>query len=378
MPGQKSIGQQTRRVLDGVELGIQEGTYPKGTAIPSYRALCDLYDVSINTVRSAIDVLVERGLLYRKERSGTFVRVGMPETNASQSIGLRCVTFIEKQQPPVRVGFHRAYMPGYSEALENLDVKMRFEEWREEMEAYGNLLADGLAAGDQGCVLVNFVDAGLMEWLESAGVPFVVEYYCYYPTEGLPPHHRVYVNKAKAGFDATQRLLEIGHERIGFAGLSGLPEGMPGLYDGYRAALLCAGEGPRERDIMDFSTDEPEAALGYARRFLGRADLPTAMFCKTDALALAFLEVAEDVGIEVPGDLSVVGFNDLPGAARADPPLTTVASPRRLLGRTAVELLLTVAEKQPSEPQRRVLECHLRLRESTAPPGKRAAAKPTG
>ncbi|MFP4027959.1 MAG: GntR family transcriptional regulator [Candidatus Brocadiia bacterium] len=373
MSGNKKNGRQTERVVDGVELGIREGTFAPGTPIPSYRSLSDLYDVSINTVRRAIDILVGKGLLYRKERSGTYVRAELSTENSSDSNGLNCVTVIEKPQPLSRAGFQQAYMAGYTEAMEHLDIKMRFEVWQKNLDDFGVLIADRFSAKDQGCVLVNFVDRDFMQWLDRMDLPFVVQYYCYYPTEELPPHDRVYVNKMKAGFEATQHLLDIGHRRIGFAGHSRASDNLPGLYDGYRAALLRAGTGPRSGDIMEFSTDEVSAALSPVRKFLGRNNLPTAVFCKTDALAIAFLKVAPEVGIHVPDDLSVVGFNDLPAAAKSDPPLTTIASPRRFLGKTAVELLFSSASEDRDGPQERVLGCHLLLRESTAPADKAAS-----
>ena len=74
------------------------------------------------------------------------------------------------------------------------------------------------------------------------------------------------------------------------------------------------------------------------------------------------------VPLRVPRDLSVVGFDDLPEAENSDPPLTTVANPRVLLGRTAVEMLLQAAAGRFAEPQARALEGCLIVRESTGPP----------
>ena len=101
-------------------------------------------------------------------------------------------------------------------------------------------------------------------------------------------------------------------------------------------------------------------------RFLKHTDRPTAIVAHNDALAMAVLAASCRLGLRVPGEVSVVGFDDLPDAVRSDPPLTTVSNPRVLLGRTAVEMLIDASAGKSDTPQVRVLEGCLIGRGSTA------------
>ena len=111
--------------------------------------------------------------------------------------------------------------------------------------------------------------------------------------------------------------------------------------------------------------DAAERAAGI-RAMLRRADRPTALLALTDELALAALEVARELGLEVPADLSIVGFDDLPGAAWAPPGLTTFDQRTR---ETAIELAHTLVEiiDGRTAEQRRLIRPHLVLRGSHGP-----------
>jgi DNA-binding LacI/PurR family transcriptional regulator len=97
---------------------------------------------------------------------------------------------------------------------------------------------------------------------------------------------------------------------------------------------------------------------------LDQADRPTDLLAMSDELAIGALRAAEAIGIAVPEELSVIGFDDTPLAAEARPPLSTIAQPHREKGETAARMLL-----QPdAQPRRVALPTSLVVRESTAPP----------
>jgi DNA-binding LacI/PurR family transcriptional regulator len=364
------------RVAESIEHAVREGAFAPDALLPSHRELCRLHGVSLKTVRKALDILEERGVLYRRERSGTYVHpAAVAPRAASTQANLACINFVERDQPASRSALRTDYLMGYTDALEHLDVKMRFVRWMEGEDECGALLSDRFAPETQGCVLLNITPPRLMWWLAERRIPFVVQFFRHYSIEDLPPHPRVYVNKVGAGWEATRYLMGLGHQRIGFAGAVPEEQDAPGLYFGYRAALLSAGSDHRRDDILPFLTDEVDVALRPVRRFLERNGHLTAIVCQTDAMAIAILRVAQTLGIRVPEDLSVIGFNDLPEAAQANPPLTTMASPRRALARAAVEMLLSSAQKPPEDYETRVLNCHLMIRKSTAAPGRKGEAQ---
>lgn len=167
--------------------------------------------------------------------------------------------------------------------------------------------------------------------------------------------------------DAVQHLLDLGHTRIGMvAGRAHSPAGAARLH-GYRAALEEAGIAydPAIVRSTDFDFGESLAATLHILR---GPDRPTALFAASDAQAMGVLEAARQRGLSVPGDLSVLSFDDSLVAAMASPPLSAVRQPFEELGHEATRVLVQLAEGRPPASQRIELATQLVLRSSTAAP----------
>ena len=140
---------------------------------------------------------------------------------------------------------------------------------------------------------------------------------------------------------ATEHLLSLGHRRIGHAGGLASIECSEARLSGYASALRRAGIALEESLITHVPFDY-EAGLRAGQQLLDLTDPPTAVFAASDEIALGVVEEARRRGVRVPQDLSVVGFDDTFLAARATPPLTTVAQPLIEMGRLAVRSLAQV------------------------------------
>lgn len=169
---------------------------------------------------------------------------------------------------------------------------------------------------------------------------------------------------------AAAHLLELGHREIVFAGPPPAPSGVVHhRLDGFRRAFSEAGARWDERltEPVPATTHEHGRALG--RRL--RRDHPevTAVFATADILAIGVMAGLAEAGLSVPGDVSVVGFDDLDLCRLVTPNLTTVAQDIAAKAATAVDLLLgSIADdRHPPEPV--TLDVHLVIRDSTAPPG---------
>jgi DNA-binding LacI/PurR family transcriptional regulator len=101
---------------------------------------------------------------------------------------------------------------------------------------------------------------------------------------------------------------------------------------------------------------------------LEQPDRPTGLLCVSDAFALDALRAAADLGLRVPEDLSVVGYDDSRLAATSRPPLTTIRQDVRAKGRDAVAALVRAINDPSGRPERVVLPAELVVRESTGPP----------
>lgn len=165
---------------------------------------------------------------------------------------------------------------------------------------------------------------------------------------------------------AVDHLLGLGHRRIGMV------TGRPDLISaelrerGFREAHAAAGVRVDE-SLLQPGSFEPEPAHAAVRALLTLPDPPTAIFAANDLSALATLEAAAELRIDVPGSLSVVGFDNIPESALAHPPLTTVEQPIRQFGREAIAMLVAlIAGEQPANTHL-TLDTKLVVRRSTAP-----------
>ena len=141
----------------------------------------------------------------------------------------------------------------------------------------------------------------------------------------------------QGGMTAVQHLLELGHRRIAMLrGYECLVD--DARYHGYSAALTEAGidVDPGLVDRADFRV---APAVAAAEKILRRRDRPTAVFAANDHEAVGVIEAARRLGLSVPGDLSVVGFDDNVLAAAASPPLTSVRQPFAQMGAVAYRIL---------------------------------------
>jgi len=165
------------------------------------------------------------------------------------------------------------------------------------------------------------------------------------------------------GFKATEYLIKLGHQRIGFV-TGNLSMGCAtDRLDGYCAALKKHGISMNEDLIYEGNFFQPD---GYeaGKALLGLPDPPTAIFASNDVMAFGVMEAVRDRGLRIPSDISIVGFDAIPQSALVHPPLTTVRQPLEEMGRMAVRSLLDLIEDPRRSAERVVLPTDLIVRDS--------------
>lgn len=140
--------------------------------------------------------------------------------------------------------------------------------------------------------------------------------------------------------------------------------------EGYASAVEVAGLSWDEVPIYECAENAPALGREAARILLAQRPRPTALLCLSDQLALGALEAAKEMGIDVPDDLSVVGFDDIPEAARSEPPLTTVNQSHVEKGLRAGRMLVSQLRGE-EPPASELLPTRLVVRGSTARPPKK-------
>jgi DNA-binding LacI/PurR family transcriptional regulator len=216
-----------------------------------------------------------------------------------------------------------------------------------------------------------------VDWLLRRRLPLV--FIDQVPAEGIPAVNVADRDGARA---AAQLLVDLGHRRVGvvtagYRGAHGLVNA-DDIIDGYAAAqrlagwldaLTPAGIAPR---ISRHRDGHREAGYQAGRLLLDAPDRPTAVLCFSDVMAQGVVEAARDLGLTVPTDLSVIGFDDSALSARMRPPLTTVRQDIHAKGHAAAAFLTRAIEAArngtPAPAEHLCLPAELVVRESTAPP----------
>lgn len=166
---------------------------------------------------------------------------------------------------------------------------------------------------------------------------------------------------------ATEYLLSLGHRRIALIGGPPSYQCSQEREEGYRAALQAAGLSVDQVYVRpgEFMYD---TGLVQTSALLDLPEPPTAVFAGSDLQAMGVYAAARARGLSVPHDLSVVGFDDVPMSATANPPLTTVRQPLAEMGLVATSMLLRLVNGEPLDSMGMVLPTSLICRESCASP----------
>jgi LacI family transcriptional regulator len=171
------------------------------------------------------------------------------------------------------------------------------------------------------------------------------------PNTGTPDYPAIIATNQEGALSAMKYLTGLGHRRIGhIAGSMELISANQRL-EGYKDGLAAASI-PLNEDLIEFGDYTTETAVICARKLLSLPDRPTAIFAANDMSAMGIYQAAKELGLQIPGDLSVVGFDNLREAAYLNPPLTTIDQFVEKMGTMATEMLvkLVQGESRPVTP----------------------------
>ena len=319
-----------------------------GVSVPTVsKVLNGRPDVSAATRAKVESVIDRRGYRRRRPRRGSGLRlIDLVIHELDSAWAIELITGVEHVAAAARVGVVLSELGGAHRPP---------QEW----------LDDLLARPPLGVILVlSGLDVSQRRQLAARSIPVVVV-----DTAGEPPTDVPTVGSANwnGGLAATRHLLSLGHRRI--AVISGPADGMcrRARIDGYRTGLEEAGihVDPALVRHGDFFVG---GGYEHGAQLLDLPDPPTAIFAGSDLQALGVLRAARERNLQVPVDLSVVGYDDLPVAAWIGPPLTTVRQPLREMAATAARMVLALARGEEPANRRIDLATELVVRESTAPP----------
>lgn len=245
-----------------------------------------------------------------------------------------------------------AFNKGYSVFLCNTELDTQRELFY--VDVLSKKQVDGIifvAAGDQADSLDFLIQRGMPVVMIDRNVPNV-------EVDAVLPDHQL------GGFLATRHLLELGHTRIAcIAGPSSITPSAERI-TGYRNALEQAGI-PYDESLVVRGDYHAQSGMDITHSLLKMDSRPTAIFALNDLMALGALRAAAEAGCLVPKDIAVVGYDDLELSQFTNPPLTTIAQPKKEIGTQAVQLLVDRISQKSRPPSRLVLPPALIVRRST-------------
>ena len=176
------------------------------------------------------------------------------------------------------------------------------------------------------------------------------------------------VDENAAGELATQHLIDLGHERIGF--VAGPQHYLPTQYKGAGRLAALRAAGLDSAELVAHGEFTVEGGRRALRALLAMPDPPTAVICSSDVMAMGVLQEALRQGVRVPDDLSVVGFDGIEACMWSRPPLTTVEQPIRDIAEMAVDALQKLIRDPETVLPNYLFRPRLRVRASTAAPAR--------
>ncbi|MCG8597695.1 MAG: LacI family DNA-binding transcriptional regulator [Kiloniellales bacterium] len=250
----------------------------------------------------------------------------------------------------------RLHAEGYTLVVSSSDYDPTTEQ-----QQISSLVSNGI----DGLVLIGTShDPEVFQLLERKAIPFVLTW----AWDQDYPHPQIGFCNASAAAAVANYLLDIGHRRVGM--ISGPARGNDragARIRGARRALAARGCELEDRNLVESPFDIREGSKAFAR-LMRQPDPPTAVLCGSDVFAIGALFEARRLGLSVPEDVSVTGFDDTDLASCIVPALTTLRTPRSEMAEvTAAYLLDRLAGRKTGAHQ---LETELIVRESSAPPGR--------
>jgi GntR family transcriptional regulator of arabinose operon len=352
------------RIIEEIRERILAGDLVAGDRLPSELQMAQQHHTSRGTVRHALDVLVNEGLLERVQGSGTFVRLSSltREHSATQAVQKSIGIILSQANDELNMGILR----GVEQVARPRGYQLSFAYTEENAEEQEHTIAH-LAASAAGLIIFpvsNQPHDQAIAQLQNATFPFVlVDRYladldCDYVTS----------DNLGGGYRATEHLLILGHTRIGFAynpagGL--LTTSVRDRWEGYRKALQEYNQ-PYDKSLVYYlSSLVSDASITSYDDFITSPHRPSAIFAANDSIALEIFQTAGRHGLRIPEDIALVGFDDVTFAAHLSTPLTTVAQQSVEMGMHAGILLLNRIEQQISGPPKHIeLPTNLIIRQS--------------
>ena len=351
-------------LMEDLEKQIKSGAFRPGEKLPSENELSVRYQVSRQTVRSALAILEEQGLTYARHGSGTFVSELTRPFSQSRNIAVITTYLSDYIFPRVIQGVDQVLTEeGYSIILKNTKNSRSME--ARILEELRKKDIDGLII-EPSKSQIFCKHMHLYETLDSCSIPYVFIQGSYAQMKDKP---HILMDDCKGGYLVTRHLIEQG--RTSLVGIFKADDFQgQERHKGYVQALREAGI-PYDPDMVIWYYTEDRKMHPYMKLSQLLENRKERFFdgvvAYNDQIAIDVIRAIEEAGLICPQDVAVTGYDDSYLASTCKIPLTTIAHPQEKLGSMAAELLLALVRKEPLEKEKLqiVMEPELVIRASS-------------
>jgi len=342
---------------------IKEGTLKAGEKIPSERNLSELYSVSRTTAKSAVLALLNEGLVVRASGKGTFISTNINldsiKRERTHTIGFVLNLSKEVRKPILQSGVYHYLSQGIQDEIKKYNYHLTFSHIDDtdigEIELYNKLLekVDGL-------ILAEVKNNNLLDIVKKTDTPVVV----IFPDSNNYNADSVNIDNFDIGMKAVKYLLSLGHKRIGIINGPLSVLSARERFFGYKQALIDANIEFDGALVVDGNGWQIEHGEKSMEELLKRNTGMTALFAVNDLLAMGAINTAQKQGISIPGDLSIIGCDNIAFSEHTYPPLTTLSIHEDYIARAATRILMNKIDF-PDEPvTRTIYNADIIIRES--------------
>lgn len=352
------------QVYEALLTAIVDQKYAYGEYLPSERELADQFAVDRLTIRRALEMLVSEGLVQKLAGRGSRVRE-LPTSGPAP---------VEESTDAKSLVFVMPELPGSADRLTEPFNTRLFERVQEDAKRLGYMLAYTRMRGSEsieqtfrnrlpsGILFVSEVDDAFFDEAEQLGIPCV----------SINKHSKhfasVFSDRRRGSYLQVEHLVSLGHQSILL--LNGEKSYLTAKLslEGFRLGLERHGIDPDRQTVVHSSWTFDAGYRAMLQLIEELDELPTAVAASNDMIALGACEALKEQRFSVPGDVSVIGFDDLDQLEYFSPKLTTIKSNIDLIATTAWDLLLGSILNAPPPDIEAFVPTELVVRESTAAP----------
>ncbi|MGX7245015.1 GntR family transcriptional regulator [Enterococcus quebecensis] len=324
-----------KKIIDDLLKSIEIGELPENAQLPTEKELSQKYDVSRITSKRALTELENQGLIYRIQGKGSYVQKRKPMKKKVARI-LFLIPFVNDLS-----------LGNFNEGLAPVTNEHHYEVIMSSAEFLINKQASDIIENFDGMIYYAHNTEDFLDTLFELSIQQFPVIILDKKIHDLP-YPTVQSDNFSGGEMATNYLAAQGHQRIAYIfGESTLPQSVRQRYLGYI-------HGTKEQDLTFHTalTDKQACLNDNVIAYL-RENAITGVVCENDLVAISLMNQAKRVGLDIPNQLSVIGFDNIQAAALVDPSLTTIAQDFKGMGQLAGKMLIEWIEKQviPTDQQ---------------------------